>query len=326
MKISVPLRPDREDMVGRQCPNKECKKYFKVKAKDFANFNGEVFFCPYCGVTAHPDAFLTEDQLEYAKSIAVKKALGPFLKQLKNMEIKADRRAFLSIGIKVDIREPVIRQYFEKQSRRNIKCDKCNRTYSVYGVSYYCPFCGQREPFAVFQENVETIKRILKLEETLSEDKDLVRTGSVRKLYEEGVFDTLTEKMLDTIVTAFETYCKNKYAGKMVELHPSSSYQKWLKKAGNKFQNLDKAERLLQEDLGYSLRQKLSEADTKIISKALQKRHVLIHNSGIIDETYIKATGEDASLIGKKVRVGKREVEELMSTLFNLVQKIDETI
>jgi len=32
MRITVPLTPDEEGMFGRQCPNEECKKYFKVRA------------------------------------------------------------------------------------------------------------------------------------------------------------------------------------------------------------------------------------------------------------------------------------------------------
>jgi len=326
MKISVPLKPDEEGMFGRQCPKNECKKYFKVKAKDYSTFKGPNLFCPYCGATAHPDIFLTQDQLEYAESIAVREVLGPLLKQLKSLEMKPDRRAFFSIGIEVDIKEPVIRRYFEKQSRRDINCGRCNRTYSVYGTSYYCPFCGQREPLEVYQENTDTIKRILKLDGVLSEDKDLVRKGKLRELHEDGVFDVLTEKMLDKTVTAFETYCKNKYAAKMVELHPTSSLQDWLKRASNKFQNLDRAEQLLQRDLEYSIKVCLSETDRRIISKAFQKRHVLIHNSGIIDQKYVEVTGEDISLIGTKVQVRKIEVEELISSLTKLVKKIEETL
>jgi sarcosine oxidase delta subunit len=325
MKINISFKSDAEGMFGRQCQNTKCKKYFKVKAEDYLGFGGDRFSCPYCGATGHPNLFITEDQLNYAKSVAAQQVLQPFLKQLKNIEKEHEIGAFISLGIKVDVREPVIRQYFEKQSRRTITCEKCQGTYSVYGVSFYCPFCGPREPFAVFNENMDAIKRSLNIENVLNEDKHLVQTGVILKLHEEGFFDILSEKMLDAIITSFETYCKNKYADKMARLHPLSSYQEWLKKAGNKFQNLDRAEQLLQDDLGFSIEEKLLDTEKKTLLKALQKRHVFVHNSGIIDETYVKATQESYSFIGKKVTVEKREMEELLSIICKLVHSIEET-
>jgi len=324
MKITVPLPSDEEGMVGRQCPHEDCKKYFKVRTEEFDAFTDNKFYCPYCGITAHPGNFLTQNQLEYARSVAAKQFVRPLLDKLKSLEREPDRNAFLSIGVKVDITEPEIRQYLEKESRRNIHCDRCGRSYSVYGVSYYCPFCGQRDPFAVYQENAETIQRMLRLKETLSEDKELVR--KVQKLEEEGVFDTVTEKMLDMVVTAFETYCKCKYASKMVELHPRSTYQEWLKRAGNKFQNLKNAEQLLQQDLKHSIDRHIPPNDRKVISNAFQKRHVLVHSSGIIDEKYVEATGENNAKIGTRVQVKRDEVEAVLSSLTRLVEKVEQDL
>jgi hypothetical protein len=273
-----------------------------------------------------PEAFLTNDQLEYAKSVAVKEALRPFLQRLKSLEVRSDGRALFSLGIEVDIKDVAVKQYFEKESRRNITCEKCGRNYSVYGISCYCPFCGPRSPIAVYRENTETIRNMLSLKQKLSDDHDLVERGKPRELEESGIFDTIVEDALDKTVTAFETYCKNKYAEKMVKLHPGSSHQSWLERAGTRFQNLDKAEKLLKEDLGYCIYARLPESDKKIIHKGFQTRHVLVHNSGIVDERYIKETGEGTSLIGTRVRVGKEDVEQLAAALTRLVENIEKTI
>jgi Zn finger protein HypA/HybF involved in hydrogenase expression len=42
-----------------------------------------------------------------------------------------------------------------------VNCSKCNNTFAVYGISYFCPFCG----FDVFLENIEQIKKKMKLQE-----------------------------------------------------------------------------------------------------------------------------------------------------------------
>jgi hypothetical protein len=326
LRISVPLKPDEENMLGRQCPKKECLRYFKVKVADYTTFMGDELFCPYCGKTDHPDSFLTQDQLEYAKSMALVEVLEPLLQELKSLEMKPERQALLSLGIKVDIKDLRVKQYFEKESRRSVTCENCGRGYSIYGVSYYCPFCGPRSPIAVYRENIETIRNILSLSNRLSDDRDLVQSGKVRELTEEGIFDTLVEGALDKTVTAFETYCKSRYASEMVKRHQNSSHEDWLERAGNKFQNLDRAEELLNDDLRYSICAQLSDDEKKAVRKGLQTRHVLIHNSGIVDRRYVKETGESTSLVGTRVHVGRAEVEQLAATLTRLVESIEKTI
>lgn len=44
-----------------------------------------------------------------------------------------------------------------------VNCSKCNNTFAVYGISYFCPFCG----FDVFLENIEQIKIKMKLQELI---------------------------------------------------------------------------------------------------------------------------------------------------------------
>ncbi len=48
-----------------------------------------------------------------------------------------------------------------------------------------------------------------------------------------------------------------------------------------------------------------------------------VHSSGIIDDKYVKAIGENNAQIGTRVQVKSDEVEELISLLTILVEKVE---
>ncbi len=283
-------------------------------------------FCPYCGTQDLKDNFLTEDQLEYLKSVAIQKVMRKLGTQLKGLERQSTRNAFLSLDIKVKVPDPKINKYFEKESRRNIRCNNCGREYSIYGVSFYCPFCGPRDAFSVFEENRESIKRLLSLKESLQKDEDLVRTNKVRELEEMGVFSEIYQKMLDKAVTTYETYMKNKYIDEMMKLDPSKGIPYYQKRVGNKFQNIDKTHDLLLADKGFDFKSKIAPTDNKSLNLGLQKRHIIVHNSGVIDEKYCQNTGEPRSLVGNRLTISKKEVLEFISTISKIIGLIEGTL
>ena len=115
MRLSIPIKPDEEGMLGRQCPVITCTDYFKVNATDFSAWKCDTLYCPYCGVASPRDDFLTKDQLEYAKSVATRRVADFLRKEFKDLERRTTTGQF-SIGIKFKVEEPPIRLYFEKQS------------------------------------------------------------------------------------------------------------------------------------------------------------------------------------------------------------------
>lgn len=110
MSISLPLGED--GMIGRKCP--ECDGYFKLKpGTGLADINTTA--CPYCEYQDEPSAFHTEAQIEYAKSIAVKRIIEPALRDLqqsfKNLE-RSTRGSFIQLKVRfsnIQLRSNIIR-------------------------------------------------------------------------------------------------------------------------------------------------------------------------------------------------------------------------
>src|SRR4051812_47953037 len=83
--FSVDLHPDEAGYVGRECPVETCEGYFKITLgtgiKGLAPCH-----CPYCGHTGEPPTFATEQQIEYAKSIAFGQIMDAVRHDLKALE------------------------------------------------------------------------------------------------------------------------------------------------------------------------------------------------------------------------------------------------
>ena len=58
-----------------------CGLYFKLRLG--TGWDTESLRCPYCRAEGHPSDFLTQDQLDYATSVAARDVVGPLLQGFK---------------------------------------------------------------------------------------------------------------------------------------------------------------------------------------------------------------------------------------------------
>ena len=326
IRFEVQMPVDEEGMFGRMCPNDECGKYFKADVSEFKKWPKEYLYCPYCGVYQEAGEFLTKEQREYLQSIAMKKVLDELTPTLKSMEIKPDPRAFISLGIKVKIPNIQIRKYVESEIEKKIVCEKCKTRCAVYGNSYFCMYCGQRDALNVYQENMDFIHRFLNFETLVKNVPGVSNTELTKVLKEVGMIEKLKEKSLDMIVTAFETFCKTNYIEKMKQLDPSIDSNAEQKRIGNSFQNIFKGDKLMKSNLKFDMLNGLSKDEIELLNLKFNKRHVLIHNSGIIDDRYLQNTNQDEKLLSRRVTLNKRKLEAMISLLEKIVVKINESI
>ena len=85
-RIPIPIRPDEDGFTGRECPNPNCEGYFKIEFGTGLKGENLPCHCPYCGHTSPHDQFWTKEQLEYAKSVALRKLSGALQQDLKKLE------------------------------------------------------------------------------------------------------------------------------------------------------------------------------------------------------------------------------------------------
>ena len=317
-QLKINLEADKDGLLGRSCFNDDCKKYFKMNLTNLSEHIGDVH-CPYCGNNGVSQAFTTQEQIEYAQSIVYQHLVGKIGTELKKLEIKPNPRAWISFGVSVTLPNlPHIKHYTESEIKNIINCVKCNNIFAVYGISYFCPFCGPRDNFDVFLENIEQVKKKLRLKEIIKE--------STLILQNEGLLYDLIEDALKDIVGVFESYCKNTYVKYKLIQQPQLDKNKLLLDLGNSFQNIDRTKSNFKKEFEIDLESFVTEDDLKKMVKAFAKRHILTHSSGIIDLKYIQQTGEDIKLLDKRITVNSQEVMQLLEYIVSVVTKLNEKL
>src|SRR5579862_3034446 len=115
--ISITLKPDEQGYIGRECPVEECRGYFKI-TRGTGITEPAPCHCPYCGHVGDQDTFFTHEQIDYARSVGIRKVLGALHEDLKALEFDIKPRGAFGIGISIKVREtnPLpISHYRERQ-------------------------------------------------------------------------------------------------------------------------------------------------------------------------------------------------------------------
>lgn len=291
--ITVPLRPDADGFLGRECPAPACQQYFKVTPG--TGLQGvAACYCPYCGHRGRHDTFFTQEQVEYAQSVAFHQISGAFLQDLKRLERRPRRRGgLIDISFKVTGHPAPIRHYFEQDLETTVECDHCTLRYAVYGVFAFCPDCGTHNSLLILEKNLELADKLLTLSETAPPE----------------LTEHLINDALENQVAAFDGFGREScrvHAGKAID--PS-------KVERISFQNLPKARQRVQDLFQVDLATALSPAEWEAICRSFQKRHLLAHSMGVVDAAYLTATNDPQAIVGRKVKIERSEVEALGRSL-----------
>ena len=293
-KVSVSISPDDEGLLGRECPETGCEKYFKIQPGTGLSGENLPCYCPYCGHVAGHNMFFTKDQVEYAKSVALNKVTGAILKDLKSLEFNHKPRGDFGIGIsmKVTGKTSSIRHYCESDLETEVVCDKCTLRYMIYGVFGFCPDCGIHNSLQILEKNFSIIEKAL-----------------ISKSQDPDVYQQSIENALEDCISIFDGFGREicrVFSSKITEYEATTKIR---------FKNITKARKQILEKLGIDIVESLSDVDWICIEKAIQKRHLISHKMGVIDAAYQRATGELPSFIGRRVTVKPEEIHNLLRCL-----------
>jgi hypothetical protein len=278
-QIMVPITPDEGGYIGRECPVEECLGYFKITFGTGVKGPGPCH-CPYCGHSGEHNTFFTQEQLDYLSSFAMRTIDDAIRKDLKGIEFDHKPRGPFGIGISLKLKEspPLpIRHYREKQLETDVICDRCTLRYAIYGVFAWCPDCGVHNSLQILGTNLELAK------------KQLVLAASTEK----ELADYLVGDALENVVSAFDGFGREICLQKGADIH---------------FQNLGGARRRVQEAFGFDFAAGLPAEEWQSACQLFQKRHLLAHKMGVVDEEYVQKSHDPAAVLGRKVRVSPGEV------------------
>lgn len=300
-RISVPIPRDADGFIGRECPDRACEGYFKVEFGTGLKADGMPCHCPYCGHSAPHDQFWTREQIEYAKSVALRKFSEAVFKDLKSLEFEHRPRGAFGIGISLKVKpgSPTpIRYYREKKLETVVACEGCTLRYAIYGVFAFCPDCGQHNSKQILDKNLDLASKEIALAATV----------------EQELANHLVADALENVVSAFDGFGRE-----ACRVHAKVASDP-AKAEEVKFQNLDGARKRLLNLFGFDLSQGLAADEWKFVVRCFQKRHLLAHSMGVVDEAYLKATLDMTATLGRKVVITADEVSKLIDAVRRLGQ------
>ena len=147
------------------------------------------------------------------------------------------------------------------------------------------------------EKNFEVVEKMLSLSEGMEKD----------------AAEQMIWGALGTVVSKFD--------GVGRELCRRIAEQKGVKR-GISFQNLNGARTAVREQFDFDMADGLTEQEWSAILRSFQKRHVIAHRSGVVDEKYIEAASDEDAIIGRKIRVDKAEVDTSMRLLKMIANRL----
>ena len=300
-RLTISLPVNEEGYLGRECPNADCERYFKIKPGTGLKGLNLPCHCPYCGHKGPMNHFHTQSQIDYAASVASRKVQEAISHDLEDMARDFNRRtqgSLFSIKISVKASSSPLRHFTEQELETNVVCGNCTLQYSVYGVFAFCPDCGQHNSLQILNKNLELVIKML----DLSVDAEV------------ALAERLIENALEDCVSTFDGF------GREVCRVYSKTSADPAKAEKISFQNLDSARQNIKDVFAFDLADGLSLNEWKAAVRCFQKRHLVSHKMGVADDDYIHKSGDAQAVVGRKISIGAQEVRDLVQILGKLTQ------
>jgi hypothetical protein len=292
-QVNVPMSSDEDGYFGRECPVEACLGYFKVTPG--TGIQGPApCHCPYCGHSGDNNTFWTQEQLEYARSFVLRQITDALHKDMKSMEFDHKPKGIFGIGISLKVTRGTphpIKYYREKELETHVVCESCTLRYAIYGVFGWCPDCGIHNSLQILAKNFELAKKELALAQTV--EKDLA--------------DHLIGDALENAVSAFDGFGRELSSQMGGEI---------------RFQNLPGARRNVQERFGFDLADGLTLEKWNDVCRVFQKRHLLAHKMGVIDDDYVQKASDPGAVTGRKVHISYEEVNSSIEIIEKLGRRL----
>ena len=291
--FSIPINIDDDGYLGRECP--ECEEYFKITPGTGITEGEPPCHCPYCGHCAKQDQFFTKAQIKYAESVVMRQVSDAVVKDLKSLEFNMKPKGAFGIGMSMKVKnQPMrIRRYSEIELEEEVVCDNCTLRYTVYGSFAFCPDCCRHNSRQILDKNLELAVKMINLANDV--DADLSKQ--------------LISDALENGVSAFDGFGRE-----ICRVHKDKASEP--NKAENvSFQNLVRAQQKVVTLWGIDLCNALAMSDWELVTRSFQKRHLLAHTMGVVDDAYMQSTNDANESVGRKVSITAEEVCNMLGHL-----------
>lgn len=310
------LYTDDTGFFGRQCPDPECRTFFKLNVAEYEAAPESLrLTCPLCGLVGDHQRFITTEQKRRSEAAALEFGRAAADQVIRDWSRRQASRPQPSSGVRIEWtahRNPPrsprhLPTYVEQATIRTFDCPNGGHHAVIYDLLTFCPWCGSDKtpPRAVFEDNLAAQRRLLAVVQELPEEA----RSSVEAA---GGVTALAERALTGIVAATQNLAKR--------LHAQSGKTP---PKDNPWQNVDRLQRQWLADFDQDPLDGLDTATVRTLRLAFSRRHLLEHNGGVIDERYKHETGEGS--IGRRVRIKPAFVDQALDAVMALAARLEAT-
>lgn len=312
MQIPIEIISDEKGYLDRECPHEECKFIFKVHIEDWKNkVLDERVYCARCGHKAPSDQWWTQQQLEDIEAVALQMVMNQVQESIQKSFRKTSKysskyfKVKYKPGKKITFQNNPIGQ--REEWELEILCDQCSTRTSVIGTAYFCPCCGHNAIERVFSESMDRISKQLN---SLDEMQDLLD-----KVYDRDTIANMIQNLVETslkdIISAYQKFAMDSFSkGSTKKVRP------------NDFQIVEKGSSLFQKHYGAGYNDWLTSDEITFMNLMFQRRHILEHNNGIVDEKYIYNSKDTLYTVGQRIVCKKEQVLKLAEIIRRLSENI----
>lgn len=318
-QMSIKIPKDDDGRVARECSNSLCSPaYFKVTPGTGITEGQDIVYCPYCRHEAEPSDFTTQEQIRYAKDIALREAQGGIDNMINDaLGLGPSGRRKMGgglISIEMSYKPSTprhVRRPYEDEVRRDVICPYCTLDQTVFGLATWCSDCGRDIFLTHVSAEIAVTQSMLK--DVCRREQDLGKRVATKDL----------ENCLEDAVSIFEASVKALVRRALTERGDDpASIDSQMTKIGNSFQSTDRSKEQLLKLFGYSP----SQPDLwGRLSGCFQKRHPVTHNLGVVDKKYLERA-QEAEREGREVRISESEVAALLEDIYSAISNIHQAL
>jgi predicted RNA-binding Zn-ribbon protein involved in translation (DUF1610 family) len=311
-QVVVPIRADERGYLDRECPADRCKFIFKVLIDDWTTqLKNAAAHCPRCGHAGPEDQWWTTDQLRRARA-----EVGKVVRARIGNALHDDARAFNAaapqglVRISMNVSGPkhsttaTLPVEAVNVLEQTFVCETCGAGYAVIGSAFFCPCCGHNSVERMFDGALAKVR-------TKIAGLDVVRAalGASLGADEADTFCVSTvENAVQDCVVAFQHLAERLYVTPVGAKPPRR----------NVFQSVDEGSALWRAALGKGYDDWLSPDEYQRLNVLFQRRHLLAHREGLVDDKYRQNSGDTSCRIGQRIVVLPGDVTEMA----RLVEKL----
>lgn len=269
------IQSDEQGMWGRTCP--QCGAYFRSD-----HILGTTY-CPYCFKPSDSVAFITEAQKRYVETFC--NCWLTAVNEKKNIAL--DLKSVSDLVPEWP--------YSEEKQQFHFECNGCKTRVDILGDYGTCPQCSRSNAREIITEKLKELERQWeKANAELSDHKS--RSEQWNKL---------------TIASVSELEAMGNHFRKILVLSPATPKRR--EEIENlSFQRLFNVADSLKQWSGIDILKEISNDEQTFLRKMIQRRHILIHNGGKVDQEYIEQSGDGTVRLHERIRIRSNEAKRMI--------------